>query len=625
MPQIVIGTAGHIDHGKTSLVKALTGFDTDQLIEEKRRGMTIDLGFAYLNDCLTIIDVPGHEKFIRNMTAGAAGIHFALIVVAADDGIMPQTKEHIEILSLLGINRGWVVITKVDLVKDLEWIDLIELDIREYLSKCGFHPFSFHRINNLTGEGINELNNNIQSDIVPIKLTGPKNYFRMHVDRFFNITGFGTVVTGTVIQGQITTGAQVEILPNSLVTKIRNIHSHGKKVNNISIGDRAAINLAHTKTNILNRGSVISTPKTIKMTKRIIAHVEMIKFTDWYLKNKQRVRIHFGTSQVLARVLIKSKKEFKKEDVGSVIFNLESEIPIVMDDLFVIRTYSPIETIAGGKVLDPYIMVHLDDVYNYIDHIPLDPKTRFLFLVNIIWDAPKTINEWEKIFLSYNDKIVQWCEELNIKISDKSFLFTYKSIKKGEISLTKFFKKFHRDNPFKRLIPFETLISFTKWENDFLYLVLLELIKKDIIKEKDGGYCLTELSFLSLSKSEVRDIQLIEDFVDSSGSVPILFSELLNLSKKNPNYLKGLINTLVYNDKVIKLGFDFYMHNKYLILILKDLKKYFSSSNELKIGDFKKLTGLTRKTAIPLLEYFDKKKYTIRKENFRIIGNDLSE
>ena len=310
MPQIVIGTAGHIDHGKTSLVKALTGIDTDQLIEEKRRGMTIDLGFAYLNDCLTIIDVPGHEKFIRNMTAGASGIHFALIVVAADDGIMPQTKEHIEILTLLGINKGWVAITKVDLIKDLEWIDLIELDIRDYLLKCGFHPFSFHRVNNLTGEGIGKLNDNIQSDIAPIKLTGPRKYFRMNVDRFFNITGFGTVVTGTVIQGQITTGASVEILPNNLVTKIRNIHSHGKKVNKISSGDRAAINLAHTKTNILNRGSVISTPKIIKMTKRIIAHIKMIKTTDWSLKNKQRVRIHFGTSQVLARVLIKSKKEY---------------------------------------------------------------------------------------------------------------------------------------------------------------------------------------------------------------------------------------------------------------------------------------------------------------------------
>ena len=204
MPQVVLGTAGHIDHGKTSLVKALTGFNTDRLIEEKDRGMTIDLGFAYLNDSITIIDVPGHEKFIRNMTAGAANIHYGLIVVAADDGVMPQTIEHLDILTLLGVNKGWVAITKIDVVKDLEWIDLVEIEIQECLTSRGFKSLSINRINNLNGDGIQQLKSDIENIIDDVKPYDRSEYFRMNVDRVFSKTGFGTVATGTVSSHQPT-------------------------------------------------------------------------------------------------------------------------------------------------------------------------------------------------------------------------------------------------------------------------------------------------------------------------------------------------------------------------------------------------------------------------------------
>ena len=256
MPQLVVGTAGHIDHGKTSLVRALTGVDTDRLREEKERGMTIDLGFAYLNQSITIIDVPGHEKFIRNMAAGASSIHYGLIVVAADDGVMPQTIEHLDILTLLGVNKGWVAITKIDIVNDKDWIDLIELDIQDNLSKRGFQPLSINRINNITGDGIESLKSNMLGTTSDKKNEYSSKYFRMNVDRVFSKTGFGTVVTGTVLNGMATVGDDIAIYPEEVKTKIRGLQSHGGITKEIITGDRAAINLSNIKPNALNRGSV---------------------------------------------------------------------------------------------------------------------------------------------------------------------------------------------------------------------------------------------------------------------------------------------------------------------------------------------------------------------------------
>ena len=228
MQQIVVGTAGHIDHGKTTLVRGLTGYNTDHLVEEKKRGMTIDLGFAHLNDSVTIIDVPGHEKFIRNMAAGAANIHFGLIVIAADDGIMPQTIEHLEILTLLGVKSGWVAITKIDIVKDEEWIDLVELDIQDCLSLRGFNAFSIRRINNVNGNGLNKLKSDIENIVNEKVPYSDSVYFRLFIDRVFIKTGFGTVVTGTVVNGRIEQGQEVEVLPLKAKAKIRGIQSHGE-------------------------------------------------------------------------------------------------------------------------------------------------------------------------------------------------------------------------------------------------------------------------------------------------------------------------------------------------------------------------------------------------------------
>ena len=622
MAQIVIGTAGHIDHGKTSLVKSLTGTETDSLNEEKKRGMTIDLGFAYLNNTITIIDVPGHEKFIKNMTAGAANIHYGLIVVAADDGIMPQTVEHLNILNILGIKGVWVAITKIDIVKDNEWIDLIELEINEYLLRYNFEIFSCNRINNLSGQGVNKLKNSIMSFATDKEMDKPLQYFRMNVDRSFIKKGFGTIVTGTVAHGKAKIGDSIEVLPNSIHTKIRGIQTHGRDTQLISKGDRAAVNLLNVKLNELYRGIVISTPRAIKNTKQIIAKITMINETNWVLKNQQRLRLHFGTDEVLARVTIKNQKKFKKGDNGNIIFTLESKIPVCLEDKFVIRSYSPMNTIAGGTVLITDVNSYYD---NLIDEIPMNPKDRFIFLLESNWEEPFPSKRWQKIFLTNHYKIEEWCKEFKIHRSASDILFTSKNVQKGKQKTISFLKKFHSKNSLRIGCSLETISSSIGWHQDFLKIVLNGLIKEKKIEMVNDFYSIFSSNKEPLTKLQTEQIKHTENFIKKSGLTPVEMNAIQKTKKYKPSQLLEVINFLKFKDKIEDLGNNFFIHKNYFVILLDSLKKYFDHSIELTISDFKALSGLTRKTAIPLLEFLDKKEYTIRKDNIRLVGKNLND
>ena len=625
MAQVVIGTAGHIDHGKTSLVKSLTGTETDSLSEEKKRGMTIDLGFAYLNDSITIIDVPGHEKFIRNMTAGAANIHYGLIVLAADDGVMPQTLEHIDILNILGVKKVWIAITKIDVINDDEWIDLVELEIYEYLSNYNFEIFSCNRINNLSGDGIETLKSKIISSVDQNEINESLKYFRMNIDRSFIKKGFGTIVTGTVEQGRAAVGDSIEILPNGISTKIRGIQSHGKITQSMLKGDRAAVNLLNTKLKNFHRGSVIATPQTIKNSKMIVAEITIINTTPWVLKHRQRLRLHFGTDQILGRADIKNKKIFKKGQKGNILLLLESEVPVSLDDRFVIRSYSPMNTIGGGIVLDALADDHYPSINYFIDKIPLNPKERFYFLLDMNWEKPKTIYEWEKIFMRYHDKIDNWIREYNIQKSKTNILFTLESIERGKDKLKIFFKNFHLSNSLRIGVPIETIKSTIKWPQDFLKIILNKLMNEKYIKSENGVYSLKSFNTQSLTKLQIKQIDSIENFIKKSGLVPIQKKSIKNFKDYKYSQLINSIHFLKSKNKIADLGNDFFIHQDYLRVLLNYLRKYFIHSVELSIRDFKKISGLTRKTSIPLLEFMDKMKYTIRKNNFRIKGQNLYE
>ena len=437
MSQVVVGMAGHIDHGKTSLVEALTGKNTDSLTNEKERGMTIDLGFAYLDSSITIIDVPGHEKFIRNMVAGAASIHVGLIVVAADDGIMPQTIEHLEILTLLGVNQCFVAITKIDLVQDNEWVELVELEIIELLEKYGLNFKKIHRLSNLNGDGVALLKEKLQSLSVDIQNKSNTAKFRLNVDRFFSKKGFGTIATGTVISGEIKKGDEIEVMPNAIKAKIRGIQTHGSSVKRARTGDRAAINLASVSPSDLKRGSVLATPGILNQATKIIAHVTMSKVTKWIIKNKQRMRFHFGTSEVLGRCYGNRLEEGAS---GNLILILESPVAVVFDDRFLLRSYSPMQTIAGGKVLDIEPVGRWSTLKSKTERIPARPKSRFKFLIEHDWKVPKVKSSWESLFFIHSDKLSEWINELGIKQSHTGILFTRSGLTKSIQLVIEFFK-----------------------------------------------------------------------------------------------------------------------------------------------------------------------------------------
>ena len=624
MPQVVLGTAGHIDHGKTSLVKALTGFNTDRLIEEKDRGMTIDLGFAYLNDSITIIDVPGHEKFIRNMTAGAANIHYGLIVVAADDGVMPQTIEHLDILTLLGVNKGWVAITKIDVVKDLEWIDLVEIEIQECLTSRGFKSLSMNRINNLNGDGIQQLKSDIENIIDDVKPYDRSEYFRMNVDRVFSKTGFGTVATGTVINGGVNKGDEIEILPGKLKTRIRGLQSHGGNTEKVYRGDRAAINLSNIKINELCRGSVISTVGIIKKSKQLIANISMIKSTNWKIKNNQRLRFHFGTSEVLGRVTVYGQRNLENDKMMNMVLNLESPVAVALDDRFVVRSYSPMETIAGGIVLDSKPNTSWSKLSAMILDMPLKSNKRFRYLVECNWRRPRTLEFWKNKFFNSSYKIQLSKNENDLKISGNGILYSNYGKERSIEEIRKYFAKCYDNNPYRRVVTAESIRSHLRFSEAWLEVIINQMIQGRIIEDCDGGFALSKYE-VQFSKRDIDDIAIIEEILQNNNLEPTLLIKIIDITGHNSKRVKDLLHILNGQGKVNALGHELYLHQTQLNLIIFNLKKYFLNKNSMAVGDFKVLTGLTRKSAIPLLEYLDKNNFTHREDNMRYAGERLDE
>ena len=539
MSQIVVGTAGHIDHGKTSLVKSLTGIDTDNLAEEKARGLTIDLGFAYLNDEIAIIDVPGHEKFIRNMVAGVSNIHIGLIVVAADDGVMPQTREHLDILNLLGVSLGLVVLTKIDIVKDDEWIDLVEIDIQDLLDLNGFNSISIRRVNNHNGFGIE----NVRKDILLLAnnyfFKSKTDSFRLYVDRVFSKVGFGTIVTGTVQNGSISIGEDLEVFPEKIKTKVRGLQSHGGTVEKISIGQRAAINITNIKKSAIKRGSVLSSLNILKLTKVIICHISLVKITKWKIKSKQRLRFHIGASEILGRVIPCNYPNLGKGMSDNAIIEFESEVAVLMGDKIVIRSYSPMQTIAGAVVIDINPVGSKSKIKLKGGKIPLDMKSRFAYFVKINWKTPKPINYWVKLLHTELETIKKWSKDNNFQQTIDGLVYSDLNFTKTQNKIMLYFKEQYVLNPYKSIISAEMIVPSLKLSNDWFKIVMDKMISINLILEKKGGYSKSNYKFIPDKKDRYK-LKKVHDLIIKSGNVPISSSEILLNFKINPNHFDSI-------------------------------------------------------------------------------------
>jgi selenocysteine-specific elongation factor len=351
MHHTVIGTAGHVDHGKSSLVKALTGTDPDRLQEEKEREMTIDLGFAFLGDDITFIDVPGHEKFIKNMLSGVATVDAVLFVVSADDGFMPQTEEHFEILKLLDVQRGLVAVTKIDLVEP-DWLELMVEEARERLRGSFLEDAPIFQVDSLSGKGIEELKAAILALAANLPARPERGVFRMYVDRVFTIKGAGTVVAGTVLGGKLKSGQRAEMMPKGIEARIKRIQVHNREVPEARIGERAAINLQGIETSQIERGDLLAEAGYFQPTYMLNVSYQHLTSAEKPLDNRTRVRLHLGTAEYLARAVTLEKISLPPGQAGFLQLRLEKPTVCEIGDRFVIRDYSPGRTIGGGKVLE---------------------------------------------------------------------------------------------------------------------------------------------------------------------------------------------------------------------------------------------------------------------------------
>jgi len=617
MQQVVIGTAGHIDHGKTALVKALTGTNTDTLVQEKQRGITIDLGFAYLNENITIVDVPGHQKFIRNMVAGASTVHIALLVIAADDGIMPQTVEHLHILNSLSIDNGITVITKVDLVDD-EWSDLIVSEVKEIEANTIFEDGPILKVDNLSGKGINNLKQTIISLAKTIKFKQGSEYFKMHVDRVFSKKGYGPVVTGTVKSGRIAIGNKIEILPEKLIAQVRGIQTHGGDVQEVNSGDRAALNLTNIDIKVLNRGTTISSPGLISITNKLLANLSMSPYTSWSLKNSQRVRIHIGTAEILARVKFYRKK-LDKNETGNVIFFFERPVGVTLNDLFVVRSYSPMETIASGVVLD----IDFLDNKEFIDKCPRDTFERLRFMISNFARFPKTVEEWSKKYFISENEMNENLKLLDAKVTeDEGLVYFDNSLSYWKKQILSYIKEKCGEDSFHNYVEINNIVQSLDVSDKWGRFIIESLTKSNDILLESGKITLANQS-INISKKIKLDLKNITDMIKNADSETISIKEIISLSRINPKKVKEIIYLLNSQGIIIQINDSLVMNEITFNRLLKSIRKHFEKSKTLSIAEFKNLSNLTRKNAIPILEFFDNGNITRREGNNRKAGESL--
>ena len=611
MQQVVIGTAGHIDHGKTALVKALTGIDTDTLLQEKNRGITIDLGFAYLNEKITIVDVPGHQKFIRNMVAGASTIHLGLLVVAADDGVMPQTLEHLHILDSLAIINGIIVITKIDTVDD-EWIEMVIHDIKKIKKDTVLSSSKIIKVDSLSGKGINNLKENILSLAKTVKIPVITEDFKLYVDRVFSKQGYGTIVTGTVKSGMISKGDVIELLPDKIQATIRGIQTHGGNTNSVSIGDRAALNLSKIELGDVRRGTILSEPNKITVTDIIVASIKISKHTNWKIKNNQRVRIHLGTREVLARLKFLYKN---KANYYNCLIHFEKKIGVTIDELFLIRSYSPMETIANGKVLDLGKSIEKKLIKDY----PLDLNERIIFLIKSSSNNPKSLEQWSRTFFLTDRVMLNLFESHDSIKIDNDLVFLKDELKYWKKTVLEYVKGLLNSSSLRGYIEMNKISHKFNLSSEWANYIVKSLVNNGILIFKNGKVELIGQSN-SLNKRSQEDIDSIKKIINNSQHEIISIKDLQKKSSLNPKIISELIFFMSKRQDVFSINGNIIISSKSFNNLIHSLNDHFMSNETVSVSEFKDITGLTRKNAIPILEYLDKCNYTIRNGAERLKG-----
>jgi selenocysteine-specific elongation factor len=625
MSHLVVGTAGHIDHGKTSLVRALTGIETDRLKEEKLRGITIELGFAYLELADTppvgIVDVPGHEKFVHHMVAGVAGIDLVVLVIAADEGVMPQTREHLDICRLLGVTKGLVALTKTDLVEK-EWIEMVTDDIRQFVAGTFLESSPVIPVSSVTGDGLPELRASLRAALQGIPSRVAAGVPRLPVDRVFTMKGFGTVTTGTLVAGSLKVGEAVEVLPAGRQYRIRGLQVHGESVTKAFAGQRTAVNLQGAEKSALHRGDVITGPGAIAPSFLMDARLQLLAGNSRPLANRTRVRLHLGTSEILARVVILGQEDLEPGGEAMVQFRLEAPGVALPRDHFVIRSYSPAVTLGGGVLIDTHPPKHKKYSSSAVASLKVlagdNAEDSALLLLGEAGgkglDAPALgdrLNLGREEAFALLDRLTR--KDGAVRVSGKPPVFLHPdALSSYEAQCLSLLSAFHRDEPLKAGISREELKSRLARLNERAYPHLLEKLVSGgkIVAEKDLVRLREHKVSLRSDQAEVK--RKVEAYYRRVGLQPPVQPVIAGELSLERAALSEAVSLLLADGVLVKITEEMAMHSESISGLREKVVEYLTAHGEIDMPAFKDLSGLSRKYSIPVMEYFDRSGVTVR-------------
>jgi selenocysteine-specific elongation factor len=626
LQNIILGTAGHIDHGKTSLVRALTGIETDRLKEEKQRGITIELGFAFMDlpdgTHIGIVDMPGHERFVKNMVAGSSGIDVVAMVIAADEGVMPQTREHMEICQLMGVAHGLIALTKTDLVDE----DLLELaldDIHDFVDGTFLEDKPIIPVSSATGQGLDALVAALETICSQVPERKFSSIFRLPVDRVFSMKGFGTVITGTLTSGSIRVGEDIMVYPKQITSKVRGIQVHSSSVAEAGPGTRTAINFQGLDKESVDRGDILSTPDTLIESYMLDAGFHYLKSNAKPVKARTRVRFHSGTSEILGYMILLDKDELLPGEDGLVQLRLESPVCCIKDDRYVIRSYSPVKTIGGGAILNPVARKyrHMDTqvIQGLHSLSEADDEKTLLFFLSLKGYKGLSFNDL-RVMTNIADKkltaalqkllarqeIIQTDKEKQLFVSGAFFDdFKQKVLEK--------IRHYHDANPLKEGMPSQELKSKFRYIKDPKFFnILFSRLDKDkaIIQDKN----LVKLTGFEVAL-QVDQHQVREDILGiyrSAGLTPPFFRTVCQDLELDMKTAKDVLQILIDEKQIIKTKDDLFFDADAMARLEQDLVDFLKKHETISTPEFKDMTGISRKYVIPLIEYFDSINLTIR-------------
>jgi selenocysteine-specific elongation factor len=633
MKQIVLGTAGHIDHGKTALIKALTGIDTDRLKEEKERGITIELGFASLvlpsGLRMGIVDVPGHEKFVKHMVAGAWGIDLVALVVAADEGIMPQTGEHLDICRLLAVKKGLVVVSKIDLA-DPELVQLVGEEVRELVKGTFLERAPIVNVSSLTGEGIPQLLTTLDGLANEVQGRTSEGLFRLPIDRVFVMKGFGTVVTGTLVSGSISVGNMVQILPSLREGKVRGIQVHNKTVEMARAGQRTAVNLQGIEKSRINRGDVLVLPQTITPTYMVDAYLEHLPTSPRPLRNRIKQRFHIGTSSRLATIVLLEREELPPGEKGFVQLRFEKPVVALPKDRFVIRGSFAIQTLGGGIIIDSHPAKHKRFARDVLAGLMILREGEEEAIVSqqlassggrgmTLRELVERVNIPPSRLSKLLRGLMSRAEIVTIDGDEGRFIHHvgYAQLKNKTLS---YILEFHEKHPL-RIGPSKEEVKSKlpkTVEARLFHRMLKELTdSNEVLVEKDKLRLPTHRVSLRDDQKRLKD--MIEGFFAKGGLQSPSPKELASKLSTDESEVRNVIRLLMEEGAIIKAKEDMYFHKEAVEKLKGELIQFLRAHHEITTAQFKEITKVSRKYAIPLIEYFDNSKITIRVGEKRLL------